>query len=93
MGESLFKPYNQILLYKTYILKSISHDTYYYGSTANINKRLEEHNAGKVRYTKGRRPWVLHYYEEFETRSDARKRERFYKTIEGYNYLKSKGII
>ena len=93
MGESLFKSLYQILLCKTYILNSISHGTYYYGSTVNIHKRLEEHYAGKVRYTKGRRPWILHYYEEFETRSDARKRERFFKTIEGYNHLKSKYII
>jgi len=81
------------LLYKTYILKSISHNTYYYGSTEDINKRLDEHNRGKVRYTKGRRPWVLHYFEEFDTRIEARKRERFFKTIEGCNFLKSKEII
>jgi len=79
--------------YFVYILKSISHETYYYGSTENISKRLGEHNSGKVRYTKGRRPWILHYTEEFDSRSEAVKREKFYKSIEGYNYLKSKDII
>ncbi|MCD6090032.1 MAG: GIY-YIG nuclease family protein, partial [Bacteroidales bacterium] len=55
------------MLYYTYILKSESHRTYYYGSTQNLKKRLIEHNNGRVRYTKGRRPWKLHYFEEFAT--------------------------
>ncbi len=79
--------------YYTYILKSLSHGTYYYGSTENIDKRLKEHNAGRQKYTKGRRPWVIHYFEKFEKRSEAMQRERYFKTIDGYNYLKSRGII
>ncbi len=79
--------------YFAYILKSESHETFYYGSTSNIDSRLREHNSGKVRYTKGRRPWSLHFFEEFDTRSEAAKREQFYKSIDGYNYLKSKNII
>jgi putative endonuclease len=40
-----------------------------------------------------RKPWKLHYYEEFETKGDAMKREKFFKTIEGYKFLKEKLII
>ncbi len=76
-----------------YILRSNSFQTYYYGSCKDVNERLKEHNAGKVRYTKGRRPWILHYFEQFESRSDAVRREKFFKTIEGYNYLKKNKII
>jgi putative endonuclease len=79
--------------YFVYILKSQKTNTHYYGSTADINMRLKVHNEGKVRYTKSRRPWVLHYYEEFATRSEAVKREYFFKTIDGYNFLKQKKII
>jgi len=61
-----------------YILKSLYDGTYYYGSTKDIQSRLNTHNSGKVRYTKGRRPWVLHYAEEFNTRSEAYKRELFF---------------
>ncbi|MFI5222234.1 MAG: GIY-YIG nuclease family protein [Bacteroidia bacterium] len=75
-----------------YILKSESHGTYYYGSCENLDKRIKEHNGGKVRYTKGRRPWVLHYSEAFSSRSEAVKREIFFKTIDGFNYLKREGI-
>ena len=81
------------MLYYTYILKSESHGTYYYGSTQNLKKRLIEHNNGRVRYTKGRRPWKLHYFEEFATRSEASKREYFFKSIAGYNFLKEQKII
>jgi putative endonuclease len=79
-------------MYFAYILKSLSHGTYYYGSTINLESRLNDHNSGKVKYTKGRRPWILHFWEEFDTRSEAFRRERFFKTIDGYNFLKNKGI-
>ncbi|MTI89642.1 MAG: GIY-YIG nuclease family protein [Balneolaceae bacterium] len=79
--------------YHTYILKSESHGTYYYGCSEDVEERLKQHNAGRVRYTKGRRPWKLHHVEEFETRSEARKRESFFKSIDGYTFLKSAGII
>lgn len=80
-------------MFYAYILKSLSYGTYYYGSTEKVNKRLEQHNSGKVGYTKGRRPWEIHYIEEFKTRSEAMQRERFFKSIDGYNYLKKKKII
>jgi len=79
--------------YFTYILKSEYDGTYYYGSTKNLNERMKIHNSGKSKYTKGRRPWKLHYYEEFETKSEAMKREVFFKTVEGYKFLKGEKII
>jgi putative endonuclease len=80
------------MTYFAYILKSLSHGNYYYGSTENLERRLIEHNGGKVKYTKGRRPWNLHYFEEFETRSEAQKREYFFKSVDGYKYLKENNI-
>lgn len=60
----------------TYILKC-SDNTLYTGSTNDIKKRLHEHNNLKswAHYTKIRRPVELIYSEEFETLSEARKRE------------------
>ena len=80
-------------MFYTYIIKSQKDNTHYYGSTSNLETRLKYHNQGKVRYTKGRKPWLLHYYEEFETRSEAVKRELFFKSIEGYKWLKERKII
>ena len=79
-------------VFYVYILQSEQTGTYYYGSTKDLVARLNRHNVGKVRYTKGRRPWKLIYNEAFETKSEAYKRELFFKSIEGYRYLKENGI-
>lgn len=50
--------------------------TYYTGWTNNLEKRLKDHNEGKgAKYTRARRPVVLAYYEEFETKEEAMQRE------------------
>jgi len=78
--------------FTVYILKSIEHGTYYYGHTKDLEARLKRHNSGKVRSTKSKGPWRVHYKEEFSTKSEAFKREMFFKSINGYNFLKSEGI-
>jgi len=80
-------------MFWAYILKSKKDNSHYYGSTSNISQRLKEHNSGKVRYTKGHIPYVIHYIEEFKTRSEALQREQFFKSIDGYNWLKNHKII
>jgi putative endonuclease len=80
-------------MYYSYILKSLKDGRYYYGSTEDVEKRLIKHNSGQVRATKGRRPFIIHFVEEHDSRSSAYKRELFYKSIDGYNYLKEKQII
>ena len=59
----------------TYILQSQKDGRYYIGSTQSIEERLKRHNAGKERYTSRGIPWQLVYWEQFETRSEAYKRE------------------
>jgi len=80
-------------MYYAYILKSLRDGKFYYGHTANLDLRLKEHNRGKVRATKSRGPFIVHYYEEFETKSEAIKRELFFKSIDGYIFLKQQKII
>ena len=59
----------------TYIVRC-SDGTLYTGWTNNLEKRIKDHNSGKgAKYTKSRRPVVLAYYEEFETREEAMRRE------------------
>ena len=59
----------------TYILKC-KDDSLYTGWTNDLKKRITGHNAGKgAKYTKARRPVELVYYEEFQTREEAMKRE------------------
>ena len=48
----------------------------YAGWTNDIEKRIKSHNAGTgAKYTKSRRPVTLAYLEEFDTKSEAMKRE------------------
>lgn len=59
----------------TYILKC-KDDSLYTGWTNDLKKRIISHNAGKgAKYTKARRPVELVYYEEFQTKEEAMKRE------------------
>ncbi|MBS4033749.1 MAG: GIY-YIG nuclease family protein [Ignavibacterium sp.] len=80
-------------MFYAYILKSLKDSSYYYGSSSDVEERLKAHNGGITKFTKGHRPYNLHYYETFLTRKEAIARERFFKSREGYNWLKEKGII
>ncbi|MBT3301707.1 MAG: GIY-YIG nuclease family protein [Bacteroidetes bacterium] len=80
-------------MFSTYILKSQKDYMYYYGHTNNLEKRLKKHNSGQVKSTKHRLPFEIHYSEEFNTKSEAFRRELFFKSIDGYNWLKKNRII
>lgn len=80
-------------MFFVYILKSQISGKFYYGSSELPEVRLEnEHNKGKVKATKAGLPWILIYKEEFITRSEAYRREQYFKTWAGRRWLKSKGI-
>jgi putative endonuclease len=63
-------------MYFVYILEC-SDTSLYIGSTNDIERRLLQHNTSKsgAHYTKIRRPVILKYKEEYQTMSEARKRE------------------
>ena len=59
----------------TYLLECAD-KTFYCGWTNDLEKRVNTHNMGRgAKYTKPRRPVVLVYYETFETKEEAMKRE------------------
>lgn len=61
--------------YYAYILHCAD-DTYYCGYTADIAAREAAHNSGKgAKYTRTRLPAKIEHHEEFDTKSDALKRE------------------
>ena len=80
-------------MFYAYILKSLKDQKYYYGHASNLDLRLKQHNYGKVKATKGRRPLIIHYFEAFSTKTEAIKRELFFKSIDGYIFLKQNKII
>jgi len=77
----------------TYILFSHSSNKHYYGHTSDLSKRLFEHNNTSTGFTKKYAPWELIYFEEFNSRSDAMKREKYFKSFAGYKWLKENKII
>ena len=72
-----------------YILRSESNGTYYIGSTADLNERLQRHNQGRSRYTKTGIPWKIVHTEQFDTRSQATQRERQIKKRKSREYIEA----
>ena len=70
-----------------YILKSVKSDRYYIGFSQDLERRLGEHNSGKVRATKYSRPWQLVYSEEHADATSARQREQQLKRMKSRVYL------
>ena len=69
--------------YYVYILQSLKDNKYYIGSTSNVDKRLQFHNAGLQRSTKPRIPFKLVYKEELPDKTTALKREKQIKSFKG----------
>ena len=71
-----------------YILKC-SDNTLYTGWTTSLEKRLKTHNDGKgAKYTRVRLPVEIVYFEEFEDKKDAMKREYAIKQLSRQEKLK-----
>jgi putative endonuclease len=66
-------------MYYIYVLWSSRISKRYVGSTDNVKKRLEEHNRGCSKFTKGGIPWLKVYQEEYLTKTVVLKREKYLK--------------
>ena len=75
-------------MFKTYILINKAHNKTYVGITADINKRLAEHNSGKSAFTSRYGPWTVFHIEEYPSIAEARKREKYYKSCAGRKKIK-----
>jgi putative endonuclease len=76
-------------VYYVYILRSLfDPDETYIGSTANLKRRLSEHNSGKSIHTNKFKPWTLEVYLAFSRRELAERFERYLKTGSGRAFAK-----
>ncbi|MBM4127391.1 MAG: GIY-YIG nuclease family protein [Nitrospira sp.] len=75
-------------MYHVYILLNEARTKTYTGVSDDIVNRLREHNEGHVKSSRPYRPYRLIHTEAFSTLSDARKKERFYKSTTGRRRLK-----
>ncbi|MCX6161586.1 MAG: GIY-YIG nuclease family protein [Ignavibacteriae bacterium] len=72
----------------TYVLYSDKHKRLYIGHSDNLDRRILQHNGGKVISTKPFVPYRLIYSEQFDNRSDAIIREKELKKTKGRRFLK-----
>ena len=76
--------------YYVYVLRSAKFERNYVGFTKNLAKRLRQHNAGNNKSTKPYLPWVVMFFETFPSKEEALKREKFFKTGKGREYIKKR---
>ena len=71
-----------------------SDGTLYTGWTNNLERRVKPHSNGSVaKYTRGRGPVKLVYYEEYDEKRDAMKREYEIKRYSRKDKLKMIGTM
>lgn len=83
-------------MYYLYILQCAD-GTLYTGITLDLKRRAREHNATKLgsKYTRGRRPVTLVYFNEYPTRSMAAREEALIKKLsrqEKLNLIENKKL-
>lgn len=65
-----------------FYLARCADDSLYAGTCVDLEEREKTHNEGKgAKYTRSRLPIEMIYHEEFETLSEARKREAAVKKL------------
>ena len=75
-------------MHYVYVLRSLSDDGLYVGYSANLRRRLVQHNEGAAFATSHRGPWKLIYYEAYLEQVDAVGREKYLKSGGGRRFLK-----
>ena len=75
-------------MYQVYAIQSEKNGRIYVGITADVQRRLKEHNIGKTKSTKGYTPWKLFYYQSTGSRISARALEKKWKSGSGKEFLK-----
>ena len=78
-------------MFYVYLLKSKKDGDLYVGYTADLKRRLIEHNNLTEKSTKSRAPFDLVYYEAYASVGDAKHREDMLKRFSGsYMHLKKR---
>ena len=76
------------LSFCVYVLFSEKDLMLYIGYTTDLQRRVQQHNAGSNKSTKSRRPLKLIFCEHYIFMEDAKKRELYFKTSMGKKALK-----
>ncbi len=72
-----------------YVLRSKKDMNFYVGFTENLKERFKKHQNGEVQSTAPRVPFKLIFYEAYQNKYDALRREKYLKTTKGKTTLRS----
>lgn len=75
------------IMYTVYVLRSLKTGYRYIGQTTDLARRLTEHNLGMTKSIKFQLPFILEHSEEFTTRIEVVRREKFLKSGQGRQWL------
>jgi putative endonuclease len=73
--------------YYVYILQSLKDFSFYIGQCQDLDCRMSKHFDGMSKYTASKRPWRLVYFEVYQTRREALKREKDIKMMKSKIYI------
>jgi len=76
-------------MFFVYSIRSLTKNYIYVGLTDNFDRRFKEHQSGKNKTTKPYKPYEVLLVEQYQTRQEARNREKFLKSGIGKEFLKS----
>ena len=79
--------------FEVYILFSSSLKKFYTGSTENLEKRVQYHNLGGVKFTSTGIPWKLVWHKSCNTRAEAVQLENKVKKRGAKRFLLDLGFI
>ena len=74
-------------MFYSYILISEKNGRYYVGHSSDLVERLNTHNIGKVKSTRNKGPWKCVYFEEYNTKLGANRRELEIKKQKSKKYI------
>jgi len=84
--QNLYLKYN--LMYFVYAITSLNRNYIYIGLTNDHQRRINQHQMGKEKTTAPYRPFAVIFTEQYETRIEARQREKYLKSGIGKEWIK-----
>jgi putative endonuclease len=75
-----------MILHFTYIIESLTTGKWYYGSTSNLDRRLDGHNSGLNVSTRNRGPWKFIFVRQFKNKKEAVEFEMYLKRLKNKDH-------
>ncbi|MFA6376520.1 MAG: GIY-YIG nuclease family protein [Candidatus Paceibacterota bacterium] len=77
-------------MHYVYILQSQKDNSYYVGSTGDLQRRLNEHNNGGEKFTTAKRLYTVVWYCAFKMKKQAIDFEKYLKQGSGFAFARKR---